>query len=454
MAGVPSLEDLNKLPDDSQYKKSLIQMRNAIEQTFKPQLAEIQGKYQPYEPIVGRFEQPEQLQSVLDLHDQLIGWERDAATHQLVPATEAGVQRLAELYPQHADFIAADLLNGQTRDPETGELATRMDIALKGIASDPTRRAEALRLLGAVEPTSISPQWQATDEELANVREDLRDVYRNLSYEDRQELKLSAPDFINRQLEREKLTQELQAERQAAQQTAIQQQQAREQYIAQQAAAAGESHLQSQLSTALTTFHEAVVNECDFIKPLDPASPPEGMDAASVAAMNAQIAASNKAEAAQITLAVVGLINPQTRGYVLPLLKEIGAVDDKLLAEMEQAAGSLGNNARNYGELAYRGKLSANGNGFQPDASMAGLDNEAKRSLNKLVYFANRVKANLMEKRSAAFSMKATDHNQTLTGVTGTRPAPQGGSFDPGTATSTQRPAGPMTRKEIDALYG
>src|ERR1043165_5421316 len=71
LAGVPSLEDINKLPDDSQYKKSLIQMRTAIEQTFKPQLNELQTKFTPFQPFIEKFEQPEQLQTALELHNQV-----------------------------------------------------------------------------------------------------------------------------------------------------------------------------------------------------------------------------------------------------------------------------------------------------------------------------------------------------------------------------------------------
>jgi len=456
LTGVPSADELKVLVEQKvPHAEALARLRGAYE-PLKTEFSEFKSKVEPFQPFIERFENPAQLESTLGLYDSLIGWERDPSSGQLIPATETGAQRLAQEFPLHADFLAADLLNGETVDPSTGRRMTRMDVALEGIAKDPTRRASALKILGAVEPSSISPQWQPTPEELENVPPELQDVYKKLPYEERQELKLASPDYIKSQLQKEKVFQELQAEREASQQREQAQIQAREQYIAHQASQAGEQHLQALLSDKLTTFHNSVVEKCNFIQPIDPQSPPQGMTADQVQTMNAQIDQSNKAEAAQITAMVVALQNEQTRAFVLPLLQQIGVIDEKFLREMDAAASGLGSNARNYGELTYRGKLQSNGNGYQPDASVTGLGNAANQNLNRLIHYANQVAGRLIEKRSQFFALKAQDHNSTLNSAVGVRPSVQGSAYDPSSATpQLQRdPQNPWpTRREIEQQY-
>lgn len=461
LAGLPSLEELQEqVKQNLPGAKGMAQLRGAYDQ-LKPQFSELETKWQTYEPIVSRFDQPEQLQEALSLHDQVIGWEKDPSG-ELIPATTQGANYLSEKFPLHADYLAADLLNGQTVDPNTGQRMSRMDVALSALSPSAigndadlrARRAEALRLLGAVEPSSISPQWQATEEELAVVRPELQEVYKKLPYEERQELKLANPDFINSHLQKEKLMQELTAEREQSQQREQQRIEQREQYVRQQAEQHGETYVRSQLSDALTTFHNSVVEQCNFIQPLDPNNLPQGMSPDQANQMNQQIAASNKAEAAQISGLVIGVVNPETRPFVLPLLKEIGVIDDKMIKQIDEDSAAFGDNGRNFGILDFRGRMTANGNGFQPDASITNLRNNSQQALKRLVYNANQIKSKLLEHRSQFFQLKATDHNQTLNSVQSSRPSPNGSTFNPATAASTQLPVGPMTRKEIDALYG
>jgi hypothetical protein len=453
LAGFPSDDELkaavaNKTPFAEQAARI-----KGVYEPLKSQFTELQGKFRPFEPVAERFEQPEQLQEVLSVFDGLTQWQRDAASGELVPATERGAQLLAEKFPQHADFLAADLLNMETVDPESGRRLPRIDLALEGIAKDPERRAKALQILGAVEPSSISPQWQPSDEELAVVRDDLKDTYKKLPYEDREELKLASPEFINKTLADRKLMDELRQEREQNQQERQQQLQQREQYIAQQANQAGEQYVGKLMTDALATFHNSVVEQCNFLQPLDPASLPQGMTAEQAAQVNQQIADSNKAEAAQITLAVIGVINEETRPFVLPLLKQIGVIDDKMLESLDKAAQGFGDNARNYGHLSFRGQLGANGQGYRPGQDVVTLNNEAQRNLKLLVHHANQIKGRLMEKRSQFFGMKAQGHNQTLNSVAASRPAPNGSAFNPATAT-TQQPTRWPTRQEIEAQYG
>lgn len=426
------------MPDDSQYKKSLLQMRTAIDNSFKPQLQEIQSKWKGVEPFaetISQFERPDQLTESIQLSKSLIGWQQ--GPDGLEPATEQGAAMLNEKYRQHADFLAADLLKLSSIDPETGREMPRIDIALHGMASDPAERARVAQIFGLVEPSSISPQWQPSEEELAAVKPELQDIYKQLPYEEREELKLASPEFVNKTLADRKLMDELRTEREQTQQREAQRVQQRERYIAEQANAAGEQYVTTQLTDALTTFYNSVVEDCNFIAQVDPSQLPQGMTPEQATTMNQQIAASNRAEAAQITLSVIGLVNPQTRPFVLPLLQEIGVVDEKLIKQLDDASDGFSNNGRNYGHLNYRGRM--NGNGYQPDASVTALGNESTRNLKLMVHIANQVKGKLMEKRSQFFAMKANGHNQTLNSVAASRPAPNGSPYDPSTAAPPPR---------------
>lgn len=454
LQGVPSLDELNQLPDTAQYKKSLIQLRTAYE-SLSQQHQPLAEKFKVFEPAADRFQSGDELQQVLDIHDSLLGWQTDPESGVPIPATEAGAQKLAELYPQHADYLTADLLSLPTRDPETGQTVPRIDIVLAGMAADPAERAKALKILGGVEPSSVAPQWAATAEELENVKPELQDFYKTLPWEDRDELKALSPEYLNKTLAQMKLTDDLRQERQQNQQREQQRTQQREQYVNQQAQAAGETYLSTQLNSALTTFHESVVQQCQFIQPLDPANLPQGVTPEQATQMNAQIAASNKAEAAQITGTIVGLLNPQVRSYIVPLLKETGVIDDKFLSELDRAASAFGANGRNYGNLQYRGQLGANGNGYTPTADVTQLNNEASRALKTMIGYANQLKGKLMERRSQFFELRAQQHNATLNGGAQVRPPINGQGFNPTTAApSAPSPTGRLTLAEMQRLYG
>lgn len=452
---LPAVDELNQQAAQGQkYAAALANLRGVVEPVHT-QFEELSGKWkavEPFQETLSRFERPEQLTESLQLSESLIGWQQ--GPQGLEPATEKGAALLAEKFPLHADYLAADLLQGMTVDPQTGQQMSRLDAALSGMAQDPAERAKVAKMFGLVEPSSISPQWQPSEEELANVRPELQDIYKKLSYEEREELKLASPEFINSHLQKEKLMQELQTEREQTQQREAQRIQQREEYIKRQAEQAGEQYVTSQLTDALTTFHNSVVEQCNFIQPLDPNNLPQGMTPEQATQMNQQIAQSNKAEASVITGLTVALFNPEVRPFVEPLLREIGVIDEKLIKDLDTAADGFGNNGRNFGHLSYRGKMQANGNGYQPDASITNLNNEASRNLKLMVHIANQVKSRLMEKRSQFFQMKATDHNQTLNNVAASRPSPNGTTFNPATATGVQLPAGKLSKAEIDRLYG
>lgn len=462
-ADLPSVEELNQQADQGvKYAKALANLRGVIE-PLRTQNGELTQKYQGYDPYIERFQSPDELQRVLDLNDSLIAWESDPETGQPIPATEAGAQKLAQLYPRHADYLAADLIQMPTIDPETGRQVPRIDLVLEEMANIPEQRARVLKMFGAVEPSAVAPQWQPTPEELSAISVDpqnptpeekaLQDIYRKLPYEEREELKLASPEFIRRTLQREKLTQELTAVNEQTQQRDAQVAQQREQYVNQQAQQAAQTYVDDQLKQALTTFHESVVQQCNFLAPLDAQNLPQGVDPQQVPQINQQIASANKAEAAQITGLVVSLFNPQTKAYVLPLLKEIGAVDDKLLTDLDAAASAFGNSARNFGNLSFRERLQANGNGYQAGPDVTQLNTAAQKALKTMVIYANKIKSNLMENRSRFFELRASQHNQTLNGTAGGRPSITGTGYDPTTAVGAP-PRGFQSKDELMRLYG
>jgi hypothetical protein len=453
LAGLPSDDDLQALVAQKAPNAEAVFRLKSAYQPLKTQFDELTQKFEPFQSVLERFEQPEQLQESLSFRDNLIAWENDPQTGEPMPAPN--VQFLQDKYPQHADYVVADLLNLPTFDPEIGRQVPRSDLILEAWAANPERRAHALKMLGGVEPSAIAPQWQPTEDELAIVRPELQDTYKQLPYEEREELKLASPDYINRVLEREKFTQQLQEEKKQNDLRVQQEQQHREQYVNQQAQQAGTSYVNEQLTSALTTFHESVVQQCNFIKPLDPANLPQGFTPEQATQMNQQIQASNKAEAAQITGLIVSLFNPQTKEYVLPLLKEIGAVDDKMLGQLDAAANAFGNNGRNFGNLSFRQKLSANGQGYQPGQDVTQMSNEAQRALKTMVGYANQIKGKLMEKRSQFFELKALGHNESLNSGGAVRPPINGQGYNPTTAPpSGNPPLGRMTRDEINRIYG
>lgn len=461
LQGLPTDQELEQAETVS--KKAFLQIKGAFD-PLKTQFKELKSRFSPFEQYLERFEQPDQLQSVLELRDGIIGWETDPQSGQPIPNTDKGAQLISERYPQHADDLTYSLLQLPAIDPLTGQQKQRIEIVLSGMAADPELRARALQILGGVEPSQIAPQWQPTSDDLSvfvvdpsnptSEEKALQDIYRSLPYDEWSRLKENDPEFIKSALTKEKLLRELTHDREQTQQREQQRQQQREQYINQQAQQAADEYVSTQLNDALATFHKSVVQQCNFIKPLDMAQLPQGMTPEQATQMNQQIDRANKSEAVQMTATVIGLLNPQVRSHILPLMKEVGLIDDKTLGKIKEAASSFGNNARNYGNLSYRGKLTANGN-YQPDSSVTNFNNEASRALKSLVGYANQIRGALMDTRSSFFELRATEHNATLNGAAQVRPPLNGQGYNPTTAAAQTAPSlGRMTREEINRLYG
>jgi len=453
LAGFPPDNELDAaVASKTPFAEMAARIKGAYTQ-LKPQFDEISQKFSVFETAQDRFQSPEEFQKVLNFQDNLFKWDNDPQTGVPIPNTDQAAVSLHEEHLEHANDLFGRLSEMPVFDSVTGQTMSRWDVMLHGAAEDQAERAKVAKIFGLMEPSAVAPQWQPTEDELAIVRPELQDTYRKLPFEEREELKLNSPEYINRTLEREKFTQQLQEEKRQNDLRTQQETEHREQYVNQQAMQAGQTYLNEQLNSALATFHESVVQQCNFIKPLDPQSLPQGVTPEQAQQMNQQIAASNKAEAAQVTGLIVSLFNPQTKEYVLPLLREIGAVDDKMLSQLDQAASAFGNNARNFGNLSYRQKLTANGNGSELGPNVTQLNNEAQRALKSMIGYANQIKGKLLEKRSQFFELKATEHNTTLNGAATVRPPINGQGYNPTTAPAPVPSKAWPTREEIFRQY-
>lgn len=449
LEGIPTLEEFNKLADDSQYKKSLVQMRTAIDNTFKPklnELSELQTRFSPYESALERFEKPEDLQQIVDFREKLYGWTNDPKTGQLVPGTAALVQELTQTAPERADFLSADLLNGMTKDPDTGRTLSRMDLALEAIAENPERRAKALQILGGVEPNSIAPTWQPTTEELERIPEELQDIYKKLPYDKRQSLNVSDPEVVKDYLEDQKFKADVR-EREANQQARDRQvAQQREQYVQREAENAGNELVKTQFQEGFAGFAKNIC-ETQYIKPLDPQSPEaQAMGTEQTTAMNQKIEKINRGAGMFVSTVVAALSHPETSFLAREFAREIGITDD-MLNKLDESRVEFASNNRNFGNLQFRARIGQNGNGngaLPQDIGM--IQSAAQRSRRSMMAHGNAVAGPIKAMLRELFALQAT-HNPTLNGTTA-RPAISGTGYDP--TQVGQRPV-PKSEEELRA---
>jgi len=460
LAGVPSLDELNQLDDNLQYKKSLVQMRQAIEQTFKPQLSEQAEKLKIAEPILDRFQTSEELQAAVEWHDKLFGtYER--VDGQLVPATEKVAQELAQRDPLVADYLAADLMNGLTRTDDGREIP-RIDLALEEMRRDPERRAAALKLLGGVEPTSIAPTWQATEQEMSQItaaiavdpdnltpqEEALQKVYKDLPYDKRQSLKLNDPEFIKEYLEEKQDQFQTKEENRKAREIETQRQQRAEAYHAQQAEEAGHKAVEEGFRQLFTEYRDNVVENSKFIAPIDPQSPEaQKMGPEAVAQFNQKAQQVNAGVGNFVALVTAALSVPDTSWLAQDVLKGLG-VTDEILQKFNAARQEYANNTRDAGQLGY----GQNGN---VPGGLGTLQSNARKAASNLKGNGNAITKAVKALLSDFFEMKAGNYNSTLNGAATVRPPVNGTGFNPATAPA-QRPAGQifLTRQEIERQFG
>lgn len=451
-AGVPSLDELKALAEqNAPHAKSLIQLRSAIEEKYKPQLTELAAKFAPFESVADRFQSAEEIQKLVGMQEKLFGWENDPDSGQLVPSTQSFAEELAQGAPETADFLCADLMNGMTRDPQTGRTLSRIDLALEAMKGDPGARANALKILGGVEPSTLAPTWQPTAEELQSVRPELQDIYKKLPYETREDLKLNSPDFINNYLQDQQLKQTLEQERTTRATRDQQDAQRRERYVESQATQAGDTYVEQQFKEGFSGFAKSICEKSQFIAPIDPQSPEaQQMGPEGVAQMNQEIQNINQGTGMLVSLAVGALAHRDTRFMAEEFFKSIGVVTDDLLKGFDSSRLEFANNARNYGYLNHKGTLGQqNGqNGNRMDLSS--MQANASKSLRSMIANGNAVARPIMQMLSKFFELKAGTHNQTLNGAAAARPAVSGRTYDPTTASQTN----PYIGKKSDEIYG
>ena len=449
LAGFPTDEELQAaVASKTPFAEQAARIKSAYE-PLKTQFSELENKFKVFEPIQDRFQTPEEVQEIVGLHDKLNAYVRDPDTGKLVPDTEGYVQTIAERDPERADYIAADFMNGLTRTDDGREI-TRFELALEEIGRNPElkdRRAAALKLLGGVEPSSIAPTWQPTAEELEVVRPELQDIYKSLPYDERENLKLNDPDFINKYLAKEKFQADLMRENETAKQLQARQEQQREQYITQQAESAANKAVEEGFRQGFTEFTQSVVERAKFIAPLDPNSPEaKALPPEQVAQFNQTAQQVNAGVGKFIATVTAALGHPDTAWIAKDFLKEIG-VDDKTLQAFDSARLEYARNTRDYGELSFR----SNGNGH---AGLGTLQSNSQRAMRAMKGQANAVAKPLFELMSKLFEMKAGNYNSTLNGAATARPPVNGQGFNPTTAPAQRPPGGTYSRQEIERMFG
>lgn len=441
LVGFPPDEELaaavaNKTP----YAEMAARIKSAY-QPLKTQFSDLQTRFQPVEPFLShleRFEKPEDLQQIVDFREKLYGWEKDPHSGQLVPATQSLVQELTAAAPERADYLSADLLNGITRDPQTGREMTRLDLALEAIAEDPVRRAKALSVLGGVEPNSIAPTWQPTVDELERIPEELQDTYKKLPYDERQSLNASDPEIVKRYLNDQKFKDDVR-DRDARQEASDRlNSQRRDQYIESEATNAGNQAVQERFVEGFTGFQKNICEKFQPIKPIDPGSPEaQAMTPEHVTQTNAQIQRINQGAGGIVATVTAALAHPETRFLFEGLAKEIG-ITDEMLQKFDEARLEFAASNRNFGYLRTKATFGQNGNGQALPQDIGMLQTAAQQAQRRLMAHGQAIAEPIQKLLSEFFSLQATTHTNTLNGPTA-RPVISGTGYDP-TAGGQQRP--------------
>lgn len=422
LEGVPTLEELQG-KEGIPYAKALAQLRGAYE-PLSIQHKELSAKYQPYEPVLERFQTADELQSVVKLTDSLNKYSADPESGALRPDLSEFVAQVSTDDPVRADHLASTLIWGQTTHPGTGQPVTRAELVLQVMANDPELRAHALRTLGGVEPSAVpAPTWTPSEEELNKITADperptaeeraLQEVYKKLSYEERDELKLASPEFVKSTLRTIQQNQLLQANEgrrvEAERQYAVDQ----ERRVEQEAVTAGDSYVEQGFKTGFTNFANHIY---ETWKPTD----------------NAEV---NKREGALVALAVAALSTPDTRFAAEQAFKEMG-IDQKTLDEFNATREGYAKSGREFGYLAHK-KQRTNG--------------DPSRAQQKMIAKAKDLATVLIAGRNEYFKVRATTHNNNLDQTERARPLIGGSPMTSGVSGSGNRylQAGKRTEAEI-----
>lgn len=392
---VPTAEQAAQMETVS--KEAFLSVRGEYDKV-KPQFDELSAKFQPFEPFADRFQKPEELQSLLSLSDSLNKYSPDSQG-VLRPDLSEFVAQVSTDDPLRADHLAGALIWGQTTYPGTDQPVTRADLFLEHLASIPELRTHALQKLGGVEPSAVpAPTWQPSPEELDKINDPdnptaegraLQDIYKKLSYEDRDELRLASPEFLKSQLRTIQQNQLLQAneERRVAQEQQAQAQ--AEQRVEQEAQVAGNQYVEQGFREGLTNFANHIY---ETWKPTD----------------NPVV---NRREGAQVVLSVVALSHPDTRWAGEQMLKEMG-INPQDLEPLNKAREAYASSGRQYGYLTHKKQRT---------------NDDPGRVQQRMIVQAQNLATKIIAGRNEYFKTRATAHNDNLDQTERARP-PIGGS--------------------------
>lgn len=407
-------------------KEAFLRLRGAYDQV-KPQFEDISTKYKVMEPYADRFSDPKDVESTFQMRDALFGYAPDPQSGQLVPTTDKFAESLP---PLQAETLSADLAMQLTTDPQTGQRQHRFETMLSVLAENPVMKEKALRALG-VDPNQqnvTAPAWTPTPEELERVKPEFHDIYKKLPFEDREELKLNSPDFINKTLQQEQINQRLMNQEQVRVEQEQRYRQQQEQAVEQEAVQAGNQFTSEQVQEGFTGLYDNIV------KSWQPTDDPQV----------------NKIAAYLVASAVVNISHRETRGVLNKGLQELGVLDEKSLQNFDQTLTGFAQNSHHYGYLNHKGQKASNGQGIL-DPSVTKLKLDADRGRQSVVAHGNNLAMQLIKAIDKLFVGKAEAHNQTLAQAAGARPPINGTAVNPAVDRQTPRIAGaePFSRESV-----
>jgi hypothetical protein len=414
LEGVPPLEQLKAEADQKvKYANDLVRLRTAYED-IAPKYKDLASKYEPIAPVIDRFGSPEEVTNWIEARDELFKQNRTNEGY-LVPDPSPFAERITKEAPVTADYLTSKLIWGTTVDQATGQQVQRIVPLLQNIAEEPTLRAQALEILGAVEPSQIpQPAWTATQEELDKIASlgldekkttELQEAYKRLPYEEREEIRMNSPEFIKKHIETQQFLAQSKAkeEREQAEATANAE---RERQAFQQAThTAGAQYIDQSIKEGLGQLTEGIVK--DWQPTDDPVM--------------------NKFAASLVGVVTTALAHGETRfagEMLLGAMKEMGIPVD--LTPFDTALNSYIDQARNFGELNFvaQRRKSANGNG---NGDLSYYKAQADRSRQSLTALSrNAIASKLQSALDKFFVTRATAHNETLESAVKARPTVSG----------------------------
>lgn len=368
-------------------REAFLSLRNEYDRV-KPERDELTTKYSVFEPVADKFESAEDVQKLVTLNESLNKYSPDPDTGALRPDPTGFAQQMSTDDPERADYLASALVWGQTKHPATGQPVTRAELVLQVMANDPELRSHALQILGGVEPSAVqAPTWAPSQDELDRLVIDpnrvsaeeraLQETYKKLSFEEREELKLSSPEFVKSTLRTIQQNQMLQANEERRVASEQQAQVQAEQRVEQEANDAGDQYVEQGFKEGLTNFANHIY---ETWKPTDDPI-------------------INKREGAKVALTVVALSHPDTRWAGEQMLKDMGVPMQEIepLNKAREAYADAGRRSAYFAhkKQPYKGE-------------------DPSRLQQRMIVQAENLATKIIDKSNEYFKARATAHNDKL----------------------------------------